>query len=186
MPGMVLMPWELPIKIDEGGGFVSDSFGAMLESPISTLEPYLGPTWETHESVVVDTGVVERTYSPKRAPTRSYVEEFPYGTFGGVITTPEPIPQPDVVIEFVGTGKYVVAVDDPEGNSYSGMPATGVDGGSWLADIFDFANDAINPFAWFGADPVRTVTGGVGGLPGILGAGSMIGVVVLMMMMDRR
>lgn len=191
-----------PYVIQDATGL--DAYGSSVGESIYDLEPppvapYIAPA-PAGAGAYVDTVVNKFVPVPKveepvvtwGLPSLPAAGEFPFGTFGGVVTKPDPLPQPDVGIEFkvfdddFGYWKPIPPVDAPEGTSYGGAtPKNEESGGGFLGGMFDFMNDAINPLAWFDVDPVRSTTAGVGGVTGILQTATMLPIIMLMLMSGR-
>lgn len=97
---------------------------------------------------------------------------------GGVPEVATALPKPS-------RGAFDFLPSDPSWGQRYQKPA-GRGTGSWFGQSFDTAQNAINPLAWFGVDPVRTASGGVGGVKGIFQAGSNIMLIMMMLMMTNR
>lgn len=200
---MVLMPWETVQRFDEGGGFTSLYIGG--EFPVDVLlydgvvvqqgdDPEPIPTEVKafgHVALPVNYATLPAgapsvaQYVPPKEPVKTQVW-IPPTIDEGYNYNPDLVMEPGEVqhhIEFEEAIDRTVVPEDVGGDEEAGFFG-GILGGvnEFVSGGFDRANDAINPFAWFGVDPARTtkkVYTEIGGAP------TLIMLVVMMAMMGR-
>jgi len=204
------MPWEVPLRFDEGSGYSSEFEVSQDGVPSDTLyyngveidktvQPHDQMEYEVAEFVsffVEPAAKADRpitVWQPMPLPAAAPVvptpppadleNEFPWGTFGGVVTTPPAVPQPDVKIAW----EWAPAVDAPEGGSFAfgGAPQPEAESEGWFGKAFDWTKDNLlfgTPFDEKLAEARENVHSV---LPDVAMAG-MSGLLLVMMLMDDR